>query len=263
MNKRRRIHMLNQQKRRVKFKKKRYMLYYIFFSIILITTFLILSFTVFFNIKEIEFTGKTSHKIEDILNIGGLREGDNLILTNTKKAKQNILNYFKDIDYVEITKIFPEKIKIECVDCVPYFYCKKNNNRYIYISKNNRVFKTDTKKTPKGVFYLYVEGENFDRFKNGDFFEIDEKSKKKFEIIKDSIEREKIKNITQIKIEKDKSYIIFEDRVSLEIEEIKKTDFLLNLSKKILKNIVGPYEKGKIIYIKSKRATHFIPTKEI
>ena len=187
MKKRRKMHMINHQKRRIKFKKKRYMLYYILFTIILITTFLIMSFTVFFNIKKIELTGTTSHKKSEILNLCGIKKGDNLILTNTKKAEQNIFNFFKDIDSIEITKSFPETIEINCVDCKPYFCCRNSNKKYAYISKNNRIFKTDEEEKPEKVFSLYIEGENFNQLKIGEFFKLNEKAEKKFNIIKTAI----------------------------------------------------------------------------
>ncbi len=260
MNKRRKIHMLNQKKKRMKFKKKRYMIYYILFSIILITTFLILSFTVFFNIEDVEIKGETIHKIEELLKIGGIKEGDNLILTNTKKAEKEILKNFNDIDCVTITKSFPETLTIDCSDCVVDFCCENDDEKFFLVSKNNKIFRLD-EKIPKSAFILRVEGMNFNDLKIGSTFKLPEEEEKKFNIIKDAIKSEDIDNITKVEINKDKTYITFENRIIVEIEEIEKTNYLLNVSKYIIKNIAGKYEKSKIIYLKSKKSIHLIPIK--
>ena len=260
MNKRRKIQMLNQKKKRMKFKKKRYMIYYILFSIILITTFLILSFTVFFNIEDIEIKGETIHKIDELLKIGGIKEGDNLILTNTKKAEKEILKNFNDIDCVTITKSFPDTITIDCFDCVVDFCCENDDEKFFLISKNNKIFKID-EEIPENAFILRVEGLNFNDLEIGSTFELPEEEEKKFKIIKDAINSENINNITKVEINKNKTYITFEDRITLEIEDIEKTNYLIGISKNIVEKIAGKYEKGRIIYLKSKKSIHLIPIK--
>lgn len=263
MNKRRKIHMLNQRKKRMKFKKKRYMIYYILFSIILITTFLILSFTVFFNIEDIEIKGETIHKKKELLKIGGIKEGDNLILTNTKKAEKEIFKHFNDIDHITITKYFPDTITIDCYDCVATFCCENSDENFFLISKNNKIFKID-EEIPENAFVLYVENLSFDDLKIGSVFKLPEEEEKKFIIIRDAINSENVDNITKVEINKDKTYITFEDRVTLEIEEIEKANYLIGITKNILEdiNIIGKYQKGKIIYLKSKKSIHFIPDRK-
>lgn len=260
MNRRRKIHMLNQKKKRMKFKKKRYMIYYILFSIILITTFLILSFTVFFNIEDVEIKGETIHKKDELLKIGGIKEGDNLILTNTKKAEQEILKNFNDVDCVTVSKHFPETISIDCHDCVVDFCCEGDDEKFFLVSKNNKIFKLDDE-IPENAFILRVEGMNFNNLEIGSTFELSEEEEKKFKIIKDTINSEDIDNITKVEINKDKIYITFEDRITLEIEDIEKANYLMGISKNIVEKIAGKYEKGKIIYLKSKKSIHLIPIK--
>ena len=260
MNRRRKIHMLNQKKKRMKFKKKRYMIYYILFSIILVTTFLILSFTVFFNIEDVEIKGETIHKRDELLKIGGIKQGDNLILTNTKKAEQEILKNFNDIDCVTVSKNFPETITIDCYDCIVDFCCENNDEKFFLVSKNNKIFRLDDE-IPKDAFVLVVEGINFNDLEIGKTFELPEEEEKKFKVIKDAINSENIDNITKVEINKDKIYITFEDRITLEIEEIEKTNYLLSVSKNIIEKIAGKYEKGKIVYLKSKKSIHLIPIK--
>ena len=249
------------KKRKIKYKKKKYMLYYIFFGIIAITTSLLLCTTVFFNIEEINITGKTKTKKEDILNVCSIKKGDNLILTNTKKSEEILFNHFKNLDYVEVKKTFPNSLEIECEDAVLNFYCKKEDDSYILISKKFRIFADDVEKKPKSGFFLEVES-NISNLKSGDFFEISNEEEEKLKVLKEIIEKEKIKNITKIKLTDETTYVTFEDRVTLEIEDFSKTAYLINFSLKVLKNSIGSLEEGRIIYLKSNNSLHFIPSRK-
>ena len=94
----------------------------------------------------------------------------------------------------------------------------------------------------------------------GDFFELQEEKQEKFEIIKNAIKNENAKNITKVNLKNPKVYITFENRIVLEIDDISKTQYLINLSKIMLKKFIGSFEKGKLIYLKSKKSMHFIPS---
>lgn len=249
------------KKRRVKYKKKKYMLYYIFFGIFLTTTSALLSVTVFFNIEEINIIGKTKNKKEEIMNVCSIKIGDNLILTDTKKSEKILFSHFKNLDYVEVKKTFPNSLEIECEDAVLDFYCKKTNNNYILVSKNLRVFADDVEKKPKSGFLLETKS-NISNLKSGDFFEISKEEEEKLKSLREIIKNEKIKNITKIKLEDETANITFEDRVTLEMEDFSKASYLIKFSLKVLKKSIGPLEEGKLVYLNSNKSLHFIPFKK-
>lgn len=264
MNKKRRhIKILKHQKRRKKFSKKRYMLYYLFFAILIIVTFLILSLTVFFNITNIEVFGDSKHKEEEILKVCEIKIGDSLILTNCKKSETAIFNSFKDLSSVSVTKTFPNTISIECCDAAALFCCKKEDGNYIIISNNKRIINNSAKNPPDNIITLEILNLDLNKFKEGEFFKLPEKEEQKLKIIQNTIETEQIKNITKIEIDANTTYITFENRITLEIKDISKTDYLIKMSKETMKKIIGRNEKGNLIYIKSKKTLHFIPEKTI
>ena len=257
-NKRRKIHMLNKKKLRRKQIRKKYMLYYIMFGIIILVTLTILSLTVFFNIDEIEIIGIKNHKEEDILNSCQIKKGDNLILTNSKKSEEKIFESVKDLDEVDVVKKFPNKISINCCESIPEFCCEKSNKQYIVVSKNGRVIKNCETKKPNNIIELLVKNANFNEYNVGDFLKLEENMEKNLQAVKEAIELEHAKNITKIKMDSSLILIIFENRVVLEINNPADIQYLLSISLKIIKNLIGPFEKGKIIYLKSKKAIHFI-----
>lgn len=258
--KKRKIKTIDKKRRKI-YVQKSFMLYYIIFAILVITVSLILCFTVFFNITEIELTGKTKYKKDDILNACKIKMGDNLILTNNKKAEKKILNHFKDLDSVEVLKIFPNQLTIKCNDATPMFYCEKKNKHFVLVSKNSRIFNNNAKKKPANSFLLSVYNENFENLKTGETFKLKQDKEQKFKIVKEAIESEKAKNITKVNIKQNQIEIVFENRIMLIIENLEQTKYLLNLSLAILKSVVGKHEKGKLIYLKNKKAMHFIPEK--
>lgn len=252
---------MKKKRRRIKYKKKKYMLYYIIFGILLLTTSTLLSVTVFFNIEEINITGKTKNKKEDILNVCSIKKGDNLILTDTKKSEKMLFNNFKNLDYVKVKKTFPNSLEIECEDAILDFYCKKDNDTYILVSKNFRVFADNVEKKPKSGFLLETESKTTN-FNAGDFFEISKEEEEKLKSLKEIIKNEKIKNITKIKLKDETTKITFENRITLEIEDFSKAAYLIKFSLKILKNSIGSLDKGKLVYLESNKSLHFIPYKK-
>ena len=249
------------KKKRRKYKKKRYMLYYIIFGIILLTTFSILSFTVFFNIAYINITGTCPHPKQKIIDCSEIREGDNLILTDTKKAEKNIFDSFTDIDSVTITKNFPDSIDIYCEAAVCEFCCQKKDGSYILVSKNKRIIADGEEYPPDDIFTIDIKNISCDKYKTGDLLKLSQKDEKNLNTILNAIKSTNTNNITNIKITKtEKAYITFQDRITLEIENISKTSYFLNLCKQIFK-FIGENQKGKIVYIKDKKTIHFIPYK--
>ena len=260
-NKRRKIHMLNKKKLRRRQIRKKYMLYYIMFGIIILVTLTILSLTVFFNIEEIEVTGVKNNKKEYVLQSCQIKEGDNLILTNSKKSEKKIFESLKDLDEVEVSKKFPNKILINCRESIPKFCCEKSNKQYIVVSENGRIIKNSETAKPNNIIELVIKNKNFNECNVGDFLQLDENTEQSLNVIKDAINLENAKNITKIKLDNSLILIIFENRVVLEITDISEVQYLLRISLKILKSLIGPSEKGKIIYLKSKKSIHFIPFK--
>ena len=74
-------------------KRKRcgsYLLLYILIVIFLIGVTLVLSFTVFFDIKEISVNNLTVYTSEEAINACGISKGQNLLLADTEQIEKNL-----------------------------------------------------------------------------------------------------------------------------------------------------------------------------
>ena len=255
--------MNKQKKRRRRYKKKRYMLYYIIFGVISITTLLILSLTVLFNIEYIDIEGNAPYSDETIIKLSRIKLGDNLILTNTKKAEKYIFNVLTDLEEVNISKNFPNTITVDCKMAEVDFCIEKENETYLFISKNGRIIEDAGLEPPEQSFTLAIEGLSFDGHKKGSFLKLPDKENEKLNIIKDAIRNQKNRNITDIEIRTNNTaQITFENRITINIDDISKTEYLLNLCNEMLKKHIGANEKGRIIYIESKKRINFVPNKQ-
>ena len=111
------IHQVQQRRKRKR--KRNYTLYYIILFFFLTVAGVVLSLTVFFNVRTIEVVGSSIYTAEDVLPILGAQEGDNLLRINTGKLRENVLEGLLRADQVEVKRIFPSTLRVEVTDGVP------------------------------------------------------------------------------------------------------------------------------------------------
>ena len=94
-------------------RKQNLSLYYaaIFFLVAVVG--IILSLTVFFNVKEVTVTGNSIYTNNDIILSSGIKTGDNLIRLSSSRAEKKIVSSLPYVDTATITKKFPDKVEIE------------------------------------------------------------------------------------------------------------------------------------------------------
>lgn len=98
-----------------------YIMYYIFAAIIIVIVLAVLSNTVLFNCNSIEVEGNSRYTVEQILAPSGLEVGQNLLHINTAQAEKRISAALNYIDMVEVSKVFPTKIKITVKEAEKWF----------------------------------------------------------------------------------------------------------------------------------------------
>lgn len=98
-----------------------YIMYYIFAAIIIVIVLAVLSNTVLFNCNSIEVEGNSRYTVEQILAPSGLEVGQNLLHINTAQAEKRISAALNYIDMVEVSKVFPTKIKITVNEAEKWF----------------------------------------------------------------------------------------------------------------------------------------------
>lgn len=154
------------QQRRKRKRKRNYTLYYILLFFILTVAGIILSLTVFFNVRTIELTGSNLYTTEDVLPILGAEKGDNLLRIKTSQLRDNVFANFLQADEVKVRRVFPSTLWVEVTDGVPEVQMENAGN-YYSISGGGRVLKIAS--SPEKGNGIVLLGVDLADMKVGDF----------------------------------------------------------------------------------------------
>ena len=123
---------------RAKKRHHRMIIFYAFAFFMVLVAAVVLSLTVLFKIDTIEVNGTTRYTAQEIMNVGGIKKGDNLFLTNISQAGAAIKKKLPYIGTVTVSRGLPAKISItvsSAVICGAVQY----NNGYVLIGKDSKV----------------------------------------------------------------------------------------------------------------------------
>lgn len=109
--------------------------YYALAGVLVAVVALFLSLTVFFKIQNIEINGLTLYTTEQILTVGGVQNGANLIRTDTGIIKQRLEKTLPYIDSVTVEKKYPSTIVITCTEAEKAADIKFNDAYYVLSTK--------------------------------------------------------------------------------------------------------------------------------
>ena len=124
-------------------KRRRNMSLYYFIAVVFIIMALIfLSLTVFFNIKTVDITGTDLYVDEQIIEVAGLSEDDNLFRIDTAKMKDDILSAFPYLEDITIKKKLPSTLQLTAVQAVPMANIKNEDETFCVISTTGRIVET-------------------------------------------------------------------------------------------------------------------------
>lgn len=69
-----------------------------------------------FNVSEIKIEGVTLYEQDQILGVGGVSTGQNLVRTNTDIVEKRLKDTLVYLDDVKVTKKFPSTLVITCTE---------------------------------------------------------------------------------------------------------------------------------------------------
>ena len=145
------------QQRRKKKRKRNYTLYYILLFFFLTVAGIVLSLTVFFNIRNIEVTGSAIYGVEDVEPLLGVQKGDNLLRISTEKIRQSVQAGLLKSDRVTVRRVFPSTLWIEVIDGVPEIQIESGGN-YYSVSRSGRILEIDQELRPdRGVLLVGLD----------------------------------------------------------------------------------------------------------
>ena len=100
-------------------RKRRDILFYAIFTAVLVIVFGVLSFTVLFNISQIEVEGEGYYTEQRIIDATGIALQDNMFRTNMSRIEQRMVRELPRVKSVNIRRVLMDKIVIEIEEAVP------------------------------------------------------------------------------------------------------------------------------------------------
>lgn len=146
----------NAKRHKVK-RKRNYTLHYILLTTALVITFIVLSYTVLFNVNTIEVTGETALDPAVIAEQSGVKVGDNLLLINRENVQKAILDQTYLLDAVNVKRRFPSKLEIELVASDAKFGIKYGGMHYYFSGMNRLIAITEDNTKPDVVVFRGIE----------------------------------------------------------------------------------------------------------
>lgn len=231
------------QKRRRR--KQNLSLYYaaIFFLVAVVG--IILSLTVFFNIKEVIVTGNSMYTHNDIILASGIRTGDNLIRLGSSKVEKKIVSSLPYVDTATITKKFPDKVEIAITPSVEFANIKYESG-YLLISDSGKILSYSV--SPKSDYPVIIgcENENFDPGKPVTI--ADEENEKAFYSLMETMIAEGVtEKITEIDIsDRYNISIVYDDRIRVELGSLNDLSYKLRFSYMLVNEKISINKKGTL-----------------
>lgn len=104
-------------------RRKRPMSAYIIAVIMLVLTIgITMCFTFLFNVDSIVVSGESqTYDYMKIVDVSGLRAGNNLFRINTKKAEKQILDELLYVETADVSRDFPSTLRIHVTRCIPAY----------------------------------------------------------------------------------------------------------------------------------------------
>ena len=204
----------------------------------------IMSFTLFFNVKQADIQGCELYTYDQVLLMSGVNNNTNLLRMNTDVIENRLVKGLPYIEEAKVTKRYPDSIDIELVPAKQ----KANlddDGRYIVISSQGIVLETD-RKTPVAGLPIIKGFEPENGLNPGD--ELKSKDNLKAKIVKtllDSIDKLQFDKIGEIDLT-DRTDIVlrYDDRLDIYIGssydmEYKLEDMKLVIDKGLISSFKG------------------------
>lgn len=244
---------------RRKRRKRKYMLYYILIFIIFVTMAISLSLTVFFNIHEIEVLNSGIHTEDEIISVSNVKIGDNLLRTSLKNVEDNVLDSCLDFDKVNVKRSFPSKIIIECIPCNVKFCYQKKDGRYVYVSSYGRIAEVDQPVPLANTLILKMSSDCLEDSIKGQYIELNDEDIVRTNSLIEKLDSVGFKDVNMVAFDESGVHITYQNRIVIEIPDMSKVDYIINMSMNIIDNYIGINERGRIFLDDSNKSIHFLP----
>lgn len=129
--------------------------FFTFFVIIALAVVTVLSFTVFFPIKNITTKGSSYYTNSEIIDATKIEVGDNLLSVSQKNTLKKIRKKLPFVQEIDFERILPDSLHIKVTDAVEY-NCYKVGEKYYSVGADGFVLKVYAQK-PENLTVITCE----------------------------------------------------------------------------------------------------------
>lgn len=176
------------KERQKKARKRRLIAWFIFIMFLLLAVGVVLSLTVFFPIKSLNFSGSKIYTEQQISDACGIDLGDNLFVLSKKDTLDKLREKLPFIETVEFKRILPDTLNVTVSDAKKYA-CYQLGDKYYTVSHKGWVLE-ETEEPEENVFLVIAD--NVECSVGKELIYKDEKTKSLIEEIVNFLNGEKI-----------------------------------------------------------------------
>lgn len=220
-------------------------LYYGTVLFIAAVIFAILSVTVFFNIETVAVNGSSQYTVEEIIEVSGIKGGDNMIRKNMGRAAEKITSELIYIETAEIKRKLPSTVEISVTPCTETA-CMQKDGGFFVVSGTGKILKL-TEDVQEGLLIFYGANPAEDMDLGMTFASEDEN---KTEVIYDLLSRRETDFVSQITsfdvTDRLNISCVYEDRINIELGVISEIDYKFRLAEEIVTTKISPDARGQL-----------------
>ena len=211
-----------------------------------------------FKVGKIDISGESGYSYDEIAEISGIKEGDNLFACDTNKVKKNIESALPYVDNVEVRRSLPNKIVVSVGTVEPKF-AFEHDGGYIVVSCSGKMFEIKEGKPENVIELRGVELKNYDLCEKIDY--VEPLAKDKIGEIVESAEKNGF-NVTKIDVSNLYNIVVgYNNSVDVLLGAPEEIDYKIMTAKEILCNKLNENDKGSLDLssLKSDGRSYFTP----
>ena len=244
---------VNRRKRRNNMKGY-YALAFVFAGIILAA----LCLTVFFNIDKIQVEGVTLYRNDQILAVGGVSKGDNLVRTDTDIIKERLEKTLVYLDEVQVEKAYPSGIVIKCTEAEKSADILCDDTYYV-LSYSGKILETKNGR-PTGNIPV-VKGFDLTSKNVGDALASEDEYKA--EVLNNLLQNMKdcgFENIVEIDISYRSDIVLnYDNKIEIKLGSSADMEYKLSYLKAVIDNKLAKSFEGTLVYNGAESGISAIP----
>jgi len=218
------------------------------------------SVTILFNATEVVVTGDSIYTNDEILAIGGIETGQNLIRLDSEQAETDIMKELVCLDGVRIKKVFgfPSSIIVE-VEGAKKQFSVSNGRNFLEVSQNGRIIGI-TEKTPTDLLIIGLAAVEPSV---GGYLDCGDEEREQSELVfrlAALIEQHEVPDINRIDITDRFDIKLFSsgDRIEVKLGAPMQLDEKLKVAARIIEDEIAENESG-VLRVSNPRKASFKP----